>query len=347
MVAASYPTLIKHLKDTTPELYFFIDKAHFPYQYQPLFNSGDITGIDVLGSADSWMVWTFRTYLELKNHYKCLLVDEMPDSGIIFFFRGSVSLQTKPTKKQYWVCMVADAVWHPYSHINIFQNLSIINKYPQSCFIRLWDQPNIIKSTSTNIIPKNLAFFGDTANLAHELMSSDWHSFIQQQGFTFEIPHFSKWNDYTDIDIVIGIRSFSDSNLHHNKPASKLINSWLGNVVFIGGADIALELERQNSYDYIKITNYTELKKILIDLKNDKELFKLYRLQSVKCAEKFPPGFFVNEWMQLINSTIIPSYKKYQQQSAVARMVFLIKRFIIYRSEAFSLRVKRMIGIIK
>jgi hypothetical protein len=42
--------------------------------------------------------------------------------------------------------MAADSTWHPYSHINLFQEPSLIKKIPNSFFVHNWPQSNIIKS---------------------------------------------------------------------------------------------------------------------------------------------------------------------------------------------------------
>ncbi len=324
-------------------LNFFIDKDHFPYQFKDDLSFKSKNLLDALGGTNTWLLWTLRTYLELKEHFDCNLTDVIPESGITFFFRGSINFTQKPNKNQFWVCMVADAVWHPYSHVNLFQNHSTLTAYPQSFFIRHWHQLSIIKSKSVNSSPQNIYYFGDKTNLAPMLRSEDWQSFIEKNGFKFQIPPFSKWNDYSVIDVVIGIRSFNGDEIFLNKPSSKLINAWRANVVFIGGSDSAYTYERQTSLDYIDVKTYDELKTALLNLTNDNELFHKYRQQSVKCAERFPDTFFVDQWISLINNKILPLYQQSIKAGSFAYYKFLFARFVIYKSQALAIRFKKAI----
>src|SRR5476651_1428380 len=98
-------------------LHFFIDKGHFPYQFQDDLSFTNKKLVELLGSSNTWLLWTLRTYLELKRHYNCTLTDTIPATGVTFFFRGSINLTQKPNPHQFWVCMVADSVWHPYSQV--------------------------------------------------------------------------------------------------------------------------------------------------------------------------------------------------------------------------------------
>ena len=321
-------------------LNFYIDPDHFPYAYQDDLSFNNKGLLEELGSANTWLLWTLRTYLELKDRFTCLLSDTIAAKGITIFFRGSVPLAQKPNREQFWVCMVADGTWHPYSHINIFQNIEGIKKYPQSWFIRHWQQLLIKKSTSRNTTPKTIYYFGDVANLAPELRSEDWNMFIKENNFEFEIPHFSQWNDYSKIDVVLGIRSFKSGETYPNKPSSKLINAWRAGVVFIGGEDSAYAHERETTYDFIVVKSYGELKSELVRLKSSPEEFQKYRTQAVACAGRFPDSFFVDQWVNLVNDMIIPLYAVSPKMGFVRYCLFISQRFFIYRSEALTLRLK-------
>lgn len=324
-------------------LHFFIDKEHFPYEYQGDLSFTNSKLVELLGSANTWLLWTLRTYLELKQQYDCTLTDTMPANGITFFFRGSVNLTQKPNWDQFWVCMVADSVWHPYSQVNIFQNMAAANKYPGSFFIRHWDQLNIIKSKSQNTVPKNIFYFGEAVNLAPELRSADWRNFLTDNKFVFKNPHFSQWNDYSEADIVIGIRSFGPQDQHINKPASKLFNAWRANVLFIGGNDSAYSHECETEFDYIAVKNYDELKKVLVDLKTNSQLYAKYRSQAIVRGDRLSHEFFLDQWIKVINGKIIPIYKRSGTSTWLQHQAFLLNRYLIFKSESIALRLRKVL----
>ncbi|MDB5086966.1 MAG: hypothetical protein JWR09_960 [Mucilaginibacter sp.] len=322
------------------KLQFYIDPEHYPYAYQDnlSFNNGEL--LTELGSANTWLLWTLRTYLELKSHFTCVLVDKMPESGITLFSRGSVNLTQKPKRGQFWVCMVADGTWHPYSHVNLFQNKHQIKNNPQSYFIRHWYQIGIIRSVSENKTPVNIYYFGDTNNLAAELKSDDWNKFVDANSFKFLLPPVPEWNNYEKADIVLGIRSFEKNNRYDNKPSSKLINAWRAGVAFIGGQDSAFEDERQSKHDFVSVNSCEDLKKALLKLKDDPQHYHDLRFQAGICAERFPDAFFVNQWTDLLWRPIEHHYQKAQGISSLAHHLFIVGRWYLYKSRALALRLK-------
>jgi hypothetical protein len=334
------PAITVYLSATQTEvtLHFYIDPDHFPYAHQHALDLDNKTLLNELGSMNTWLLWTLRTYLELKSHFHCILTDRMPKNGIIFFFRGSVNLTQKPERGQFWVCMVADSTWHPFSHVNIFQNQRAAARNPRSYFIRHWQQLNIKPSVSANICPKNIAYFGDVANLAPELRSEEWTRFTRNNGFRFLLPPIHAWNDYTDIDIVLGIRSFETSKTYDNKPASKLINAWRANTVFIGGGDSAYADESSSELDYICASSYASLKSWLIKLRDEPGLFTLYQQQTRVCTERFPDAFFKEQWLRLVTEELGPLSQKAISTGWLGHNFFLARGFLRYRLKALAAR---------
>ena len=328
------------------QLNFYIDKTHFPYQLEGDHDFNNTALAEALGGCNTWLLWTLRTYLELRGTYECRLTDTMPESGIVFFFRGSVNLVEKPNKNQFWVCMTADTTWHPYSQVNLFQNTYWINKYPQAYFVRHWPQLNIIKSKPIVSELKNIAYFGDLNNLAAELKSEDWNDFINDNGYVFMIPPSKEWNNYSDIDLVIGIRSFDKNERFLSKPSSKLINAWRAGTVYISGNDSACLYEKQGEYDFIQVDSYEALKGMLLLLRQDEKLFGKYKSQAVTCGERFSNSFFASQWMELIDKQIVPRYKKAAPRNILTQGAFISRRFFIYKWAALMGRVSKLVNLL-
>lgn len=333
---------MSRLQPTNLLLNFYIDKPHFPYQFSGDCNFDDEDLLSGLGGCNTWLLWTLRTYLELRKIYQCRLTDNMPESGIVLFFRGSVGLTEKPNKDQFWVCMVADTTWHPYSQVNLFQNAYWINKYPQSYFIRHWPQLDIIKSRRNGVSPQNIAYFGDLNNLAAELKSEDWTNFIAANDYTFNIPPSTEWNDFTNVDLVIGIRSFDKNENFLSKPSSKLINSWRANAVFISGNDSACLYEKEDEFDFVEVADYDALKNVLSKIKDDKVMFGRYRSRAIVRGERFSDSFFVNQWTDLIDKKLIPAYSKSLQRNSIERAAFIARRFSMYKWAALTRRIRNL-----
>jgi hypothetical protein len=319
-------------------LYFYIDQDHFPYDYHKELSIDDKQNSRVkaaLSSADTWLLWPFRTYLELKDHYCCHLVDEMPQEGIILFFRGSVSMDQRPLEKQFWMCLVADSTWHPFSQVNVFQNQEAAQTYKNGHFIRHWPSPDILRRTIPLAGLKCLYYMGDINNLTPELKSEDWKNFLSDEGIRFICPSVSGWNDYRDVDAVIAIRSF-DGDPYLNKPASKLINAWAGNVIFIGANESAYLAEINDPHDMVRVDSYVQLKLILLQLRDDVELARMYQSRSVERSVKYSLDFFRNSWIRLIEDSILPTASLWARKSKFDYRLYIIGRLLKKRS--FSLQ---------
>ena len=77
-----------------------------------------------------------------------------------------------------------------------------------------------------------------------------------------------EWHDFRETDAVVAIRSF-DQDLHHIKPASKLVNAWHAHVPAILGRESAYRALRQSSVDYIEASSFVEAKAAIEMLKRD------------------------------------------------------------------------------
>lgn len=322
--------------DQKLKLYFYIDKAHYPYHLKNV--SITESGVIEQCAPSTWLSWTFLTYVHLKKVYDCELVDSMPSSGIIFFFRGSVELTSKPNEKQFWICMVADASVHPYAHLNIFQNPTQSEKtIITSAFVRHWPQLNIIKSNRSLTSLENLYYFGNEVNLCPELKSEDWLMFLQTNKLNFVVPNVARWHDYNNVDAVIAIRSFIDSDTFDTKPASKMINSWIANTIFISTGESAYIHEGKEKYSFVNVNSYDDLKNRILKLKSNLDEIEKYKRKGFQLQKHYTVDRYLNDWCTIVESIS----KKNISTTKVAHYFFLTRRYLLYKLLAQFKKIKK------
>ncbi len=240
---------------------------YLPPEYTPYFNDPqawlepEIVPSHHTGHHGTAENWIYQTWSRLKQSgFVSTLSIKLPFSGIVFALGSSLK---KDFIKPPGVCLVdivTDGVPHPSAAIYIVQNRIQQKFIPDSFFIPHWPQPKIIpRSPDRRNRFENIAFVGDPCHLAPELQQQEWHNYLRNTlGLSFIIKSPNEWHDYSDIDGIVAIRSFSKSR-YLSKPATKLYNAWLAGVPFIGGRDVAYADEGTPGEDYLVATSAKEL----------------------------------------------------------------------------------------
>ncbi len=220
------------------------------------------------GTAENWI---YQSWARLKQAgYTTTLSLKIPSQGIVFALGSSLSKEVRTPPGMCLVDIVADATPHPAAHAYIVQN-RIQQKYiPNSFFIPHWPQPKMIpRSPDRGDRFENITFVGNPYNLAPELQEPEWHNHLRRTlGLSFTIKSPYQWHNYSDVDAIVAIRSFSSSR-YLSKPATKLYNAWLAGVPFIGGHDIAYADEGCPEKNYLVAASREELIAHLYRLKKD------------------------------------------------------------------------------
>lgn len=224
-----------------------------------------------IGHCRTAQNWIYQSFIQLKQRGIPLeLYSVLPPQGMILALGSSLSKKLRIPAGMCLIDIVADAAPNPAAHAYIVQN-RIQQKYiPHSFFIPHWPQPKMIpRSPDRGDRFDNIAFFGDINSLAPELRKEEWHHHLRRTlGLSFTIKSPYQWHNYSDVDGVIAIRSFSQS-CYLSKSAVKLYNAWLAGVPFIGGRDVAYADEGHPGKNYLIATSPSELLEHLRHLKED------------------------------------------------------------------------------
>jgi len=262
-------------------------------------------------------IWTVKTFGYLKKKgFQCYLTDNIPTHGIIITHRDFFKNHMKPSSTQLFVCIIADTYRHPFAQLHIIQNQADSiskrqNQWP-SFFMQHWPENGLIeraKNRNEQLI--NVSYFGSLKRLAPQLRSQDFKEKLRKMGFNWTIVPPNKWNDYSDTDVVLAVRSFTKMPFYKN-PASKLYNAWRAGVPAILGPESAYRSEGEHGINYIEVNTLPEVFQALTKLKEDKVFRNSIVTNGYQKAKKINSETITERWMEFLNTIAIPAYHEWQ-----------------------------------
>lgn len=290
--------------------------------------------------------WTLQTYLYLNDYgFPCKLVETMPDEGIVLSHRDFLDDSIQPGSKLLLVCLRADVDRHPYAQLHVVQNpyQAIPSGFMtlwESHFIPHWPQPSIIpRNPQRGHTFENVTFLGNEVNLVSEFCDHSWYDHLQDLGLKFQKKlNHHEWHDYSDIDVILAIRSFGRQNDWRGKPASKLYNAWHAGVPAILSYESAFQSEQKSDLDYLEATSLNEVISSLKQLQDNQELRQAMIENGWLRAKETHPDNMVKKWQDFLIKVATPTYKKWcsiphwqQQIFFNARRSFMELRPSYYR----------------
>lgn len=288
--------------------------------------------------------WTLQTYLQLKaDGFPCQLVPQIPDTGIVLAHRDSLPYNLQPKPQLLLVCLKADQNSHPYAQIHVVQNYQETQAKPifmQSVsddryllpglrfYIPHWSQPGLIpRSFERGDKFENVVYFGLTNNIAPEIRGQAWQQQVNALGLYWTIEK-KRWYDYSNVDAVVAVRSFSHRSNFSWKPATKLYNAWHAGVPAILGRESAFQRERMSNLDYIEVNSPNEVISALKRLRDDVP-FRQAMIENGKIrAKETEPQNLVKYWRNFLTNVCTPYYYEWCESSQWKRQYFFSKRYL-------------------
>jgi hypothetical protein len=201
-----------------------------------------------------------------------------------------------------------------------------------------WPQPGIIpRHQDRGDTFENVTFFGWPGNLAAEFRSEGFRKELEALGLSLRLPPQDRseqglvWTDYSATAVALAVRRSSKYDLL-NKPGSKLVNAWLGEVPAILGAEFGFRELRRNKLDYIEATSPEEVLDALSHLKSSPEL-RMRMVENGRArSHEFSNSQVFEAWVEMINEEIGPQFDKWKRTSYPKKLLQVTKGIIAERS---------------
>ncbi|MBD2461603.1 hypothetical protein H6G89_11130 [Oscillatoria sp. FACHB-1407] len=344
-------TSIKTVQDhrVLPPIYFYIPQDQLPFTEVP-----DDIDANWQMFAPGVFAWTLQTYIRLKQDgFPCEFTGSLPDEGIIVMHRDSVPQKWKPSHKQLFVCIQADRTQHPWAHFHVVHNpqgvlpdgkFEIRNSY----YIPHWaPQPGLIpRDPARGDRFENIAFFGHERNLAPELKHPAWEAALTEMGLTWHVIDRDHWNDYSQVDAVVAVRSFNQQDFTI-KPALKLYNAWHAGVPAILGCESAFRAERISPIDYLEATSAEETLSLLRILVENPDLRQAMVQNGKVRSRETNPTIHLKMWRDLILGTAVPAYENWRRASSWQRNKFYTRHSVKQNVERIKRRSAELYGLFR
>lgn len=260
-------------------------------------------------SSQGDMCWCALTYFRLREAgVQGIRLSDRIDPACINVVH---TLQLKPMpvpRHAFVVCVRADMDRRIWAHYHLVQNRD--QAAEQTSCIYLWHQPALIGRTAPPSGVRKVAFLGQPFNGNLVLHPRELTALLEENGFEFVAPS-ADWNDFSEVDTSIAIRSFDDQR-HSSKPPSKLINAWIAGVPFIGGSDSAYAQIGRDGEDYLVATNQDQLLAQLMRLRDDPVLRQTLIENGKAKAALYSNAALARQWQEVLDGPIADRFARWR-----------------------------------
>jgi hypothetical protein len=190
-----------------------------------------------------------------------------------------------------------------------------------STFIPHWLQPELLQRNPNREGVRKVAYVGQLWNGNFAGTIEEWKAVFEPHGIEFTTLGSNEWNNLSEIDVLVGIRTFN-TNTHNTKPPSKLLNAWHGRIPFIGGYDSAFVQVGTPGKDYLVAKNLDEVLEAVLNLKNNPKLYQEIVANGTKKAQEFTTEKIAETWEKVLTGEVARRYQQWK-----ARPTFEKARF--------------------
>jgi hypothetical protein len=277
---------------------------------------------------DTELAWIYQTYLELRTVFPEIdLSNRPPDIGLFIAHDSAIPGDFVPSSNQIFVSVTADGPRHRGADVYVCQNRHQSRRCKNGIFIPHWPEKDLIfRHFDRQERFENIFYFGDRKNLDPAFSSTFWKTELAERKLNWIVvddPERSR--DYSDVDCVIAIRSFS-KNGFARKPASKLVNSTIAGVPAICGNEIAFREFAKPGSGYLEASNIEQTLQHIDFLKNSpKERTRL--IQSARSALNIYSRDAVRDaWIEALRDFVTSQPGNHRQ--IYKRLRFLRRRLV-------------------
>lgn len=280
------------------------------------------------GKVATAQAWIYRTWAALEaSGADVELAAEMPREGIVIAMTSHLPASFRPPRDLFLAGVVADALPHPAAHAHIVQNSAHAKRLREAFFLPHWPQPGLVpRDPSRGERFERIAYVGHADNLAPELKDARWQECLRDKcGATFEIREPGRWHDYSDVDAVVAVRAFRGRRELH-KPATKLYNSWLAGVPFIGGGESAYGSDGIPDKNYLVANSAEEVVRLAALLAGDPSLRSALAREGREAAQDFSREATLRRWRVLVSEIFPEAARRERAKGALGRALASVSR---------------------
>lgn len=270
-------------------------------------------------------------YLLLRNAgHDVRLSSSLPDDGICVFFADHKIDILKHGIPANVLLVGARADKHPsfIADIELVSNHDSANAV-SALYFPHHPQPGLVaRDSARGDRLERIGFKGRLVNLHPAFLSGEWESFLNRRGIVWApdiaagAGEVHQWADYREIDCTVAVRRdrrLKPGDLHRNKPATKLYNSWLAGVPALLGPEQAFRELRRSELDYFEVSDLASAMRAVDRLRESPELYSAVVKNGFQRAREFTSEAVVERWVEILFETL-PAVAEARLRSPVRRV---------------------------
>lgn len=304
--------------------------------------SPEIIARRAIDGRDCWIV---RTYYELRMRGADVTISANPRLGSINIVDVYHLGRKKRLNFNFLVLTRADG------HLSKLANFVILQNNCAADFgdvrrssIPHWAQPGIVRrSKDRGETVEVLAFKGASRNLDARFKSKGFKEALNELGValrtspTDEGQTGPNWADYSDCDLVLAARNLTEYDAG-NKPASKLVNAWFGEVPALLGPEPAFTALKRTELDFFVVRTPDDALRTIRRLKQEPGLYTSVVANGRHRRLDFTDDMVAQRWEEVLNGPAAVAFDAWQRSSNLTNATFILRGLW---SEAATRRLHR------
>lgn len=261
-------------------------------------------------------VWGLQTYLILKqrgNVPVTLSTRMLP--GRVNLVHGAYLVELDPDPDAYVVALQADYPRVAWADLHVVQNQRQVGR--RALWIPHWPQPGLIGRDPGRSGVRTIGFAGVGCYRPGGLRQ--WATRLAEIGCELVTLGPERWNDFSGVDVVLGIRRFGRHRFNR-KPPTKLFNAWLAGTPLVAGHDSAFEQVGHPGEDYLRVATMEEGMAAIAALKRDPSLYARLVDRGRHNAQRFTRGRIARDWEWACQERFIPAMAEWRRRRVWQRV---------------------------
>ncbi|MEE9369571.1 MAG: glycosyltransferase [Pontiella sp.] len=257
--------------------------------------------------------WVWALYCQLKMRGVNVSINYEPVDGAVNIIHGQIArslLKPADFRRYFIIGIRADFRPFPYGQYEVVQNIK--SEGGNCVYMPLYPQPGLIARSPEREGVSNICFSGRIQNTFDvEHLKKD----LQGMECRFVFKGEGEWQDMSDVDVLLGIRSLS-TNSYDSKPSTKLLNAWHAGIPFIGGYDSGFEHIGSPGINYLRVKTYDELIDAIRRLKEDRGLYQQLIDEGRKAGQAYTPERITDRWMEFLDGPVAESFANWSNKKS-------------------------------
>lgn len=304
--------------------------------------SDEVLAQRCVGAINNWVIIPFiyfhRAGLEPRHAPR-------PVAGAINIASAHDLGIRERTVRAFIVCCRADAHLPELANF-VFEQNQLRTAETRVAWTPHWPNPGLIRRHADRGARfETIAYKGHVGNLWREFRDERFLGALREIGVTLRLDLRDppagaplRMHDYSDVDAVIAVRNLTEEDIK-TKPASKLVNAWMGGAPALLGREPAFRELRRSNLDYIEIASPEGALEAIKKLKADSALCERMRQNGFVRARSFYVDELLNYWVELLNGPVAEAFEEWSMIGPMDKAVQFCVRAI--REKQSRVRAQR------